>query len=137
MSDCEEFNPSLDSNEAQHPARDGDRQSLFMHAALSLAYLGGPQTVRIRNLSKGGVMVETALTVQVGEAFVLDLPNVGQVSGRVAWTAEGRFGAAFDAAIDPMLVRRKVVVNSSAHEAYVDLNKRVGRPAFGHLNRRS
>lgn len=126
----------VDLEEPQHSARGADRQSLFMHGDLTLAYMDAPQTVRIRNLSATGVMVETALPVQSGEAFLLELPNVGPVRGRVAWAREGRFGAAFDSQIDPLQVRRKIEVTTPASEAYVDLGKRAGRPGFAHLNKR-
>ena len=136
MSEFEEEDFPVEPTDAQHPERDGDRQSLFMHGELTLSYMEQPQTVRIRNLSKGGVMVETALPVTNGEAFTLVLPNVGPVRGRVAWVGGGRFGAAFDAPIEPNDVRRKIVVKSPAYEGYVDLNRRPGRPGFAHLNRR-
>jgi hypothetical protein len=119
-----------DGVDAPHAQRDGERQSLFMHGELTLSYMDAPQRVRIRNLSKGGVMVETALPVHIGENLIIELPNIGAVRGRAAWVMEGRFGVSFDALVDPNQVRRKVVVTTKKEEAYVDLNKRMGRPGF-------
>ena len=64
--------------------------------------------VRIRNLSAGGLMAEAPVDVERGDVVHVDLRNVGDVSGKVAWTAEGRFGVAFDHPIDPKLVRKSV-----------------------------
>lgn len=114
----------------QHPARDGERHSLFMHADLTLSYMSAPQRVRIRNLSKGGVLVETGLPCHVGEDLIIILPNIGAVRGQVAWVMEGRFGVAFEAPVDPNQVRRKVTITTPKEEAYVDLQKRAGRPGF-------
>lgn len=130
MSDSLQGEQGASVSDAPHAERDGERQSLFMHGELTLSYMDAPQRVRIRNLSKGGVMVETALPVHIGENLVIELPNIGAVRGRAAWVMEGRFGVAFDAEVDPNQVRRKVEVTSAKNEAYVDLNKRIGRPGF-------
>ncbi len=68
----------------------------------------GPQQVRIRNLSERGLMAEPGYPVSVGTVAVLDLPGVGEVQGRVAWSAEGRIGVALDNSIDPSLVQAAV-----------------------------
>jgi hypothetical protein len=68
----------------------------------------GPQEVRIRNLSDRGLMAEPGYPVAAGTRAVLTLPGVGEVSGRVAWYAEGRIGVALDAVIDPEQVQRAV-----------------------------
>lgn len=130
MSDSLPDDHCAEADPAPHAERNGERQSLFMHGALTLAYMDTPQRVRIRNLSKGGVMVESTLPVEMGERLVIELPNIGAVRGRAAWVVEGRFGVAFDAEVDPNQVRRKVEITSPKNEAYVDLNKRVGRPGF-------
>jgi hypothetical protein len=68
----------------------------------------GPQEVRIRNLSDRGLMAEPGYPVAAGTRAVLTLPGVGEVTGRVAWYAEGRIGVALDSVIDPGQVQRAV-----------------------------
>lgn len=68
----------------------------------------GPQQVRIRNLSERGLMAEPGYPVSVGTVAVLDLPGVGEVQGKVAWSAEGRIGIALDRSIDPLVVQAAV-----------------------------
>ncbi|HET6523841.1 PilZ domain-containing protein [Sphingopyxis sp.] len=92
-------------------SRGADRDSLFMQAQLALPG-GGSVTVRVRNLSPGGMLAEAKVTVAQGAAVEVDLRNVGSVAGRVIWVGEGKFGIAFDRAIDPQAVRRKVVSQS-------------------------
>lgn len=64
--------------------------------------------VRVRNLSSGGLMAEYAKPVAIGDRVMVKLRGVGDVEGRIAWTAEGRVGVAFDAEIDPKLARKPV-----------------------------
>jgi len=68
----------------------------------------GPQEVRIRNLSDRGLMAEPGYPVVAGTRAVLTLPGIGEVTGRVGWSAEGRIGVALDATIDPEQVQRAV-----------------------------
>ena len=68
----------------------------------------GPQEVRIRNLSDRGLMAEPGYPVMAGTRATLTLPGIGEVTGRVAWYAEGRIGVALDDTIDPEQVQRAV-----------------------------
>jgi len=68
----------------------------------------GPQQVRIRNLSDRGLMAEPGYPVPAGTKATLVLPGIGDVTGRVAWYAEGRIGVALDDVIDPEVVQRAV-----------------------------
>lgn len=84
------------------------RDSLFLMARLTIEGDRVTRDVRVRNLSEGGLMVELARSVAVGAAVMLELRGIGEVTGRVAWQAEGRIGVAFDEPIDPMLARKPV-----------------------------
>jgi hypothetical protein len=76
---------------------------------------GPPIAIRVRNLSASGLMAETAAAPAPGVAVVIDLRNIGAVSGIVAWSDQGRFGITFDEPIDPRLARKPV--GTHANEA--------------------
>lgn len=70
---------------------------------------GGPDVqVKVRNLSGGGMMAESPVGFGRGELVEADLRGIGLVSGKIAWTAGGRIGIAFDRAVDPALARKPV-----------------------------
>ena len=84
------------------------RDSLFLQAALKLADEPVARDVRIRNLSEGGLMAELGRVVDPGTPILLELRGIGELSGKVAWCAEGRMGIVFDRKIDPQLARKPV-----------------------------
>lgn len=105
----ETHRPATVDEEVAALSRSADRDSLFMQAGLTLAGRPDPISVRVRNLSPGGMLAEARLAVEQGTAVEVELRNVGAVSGRVIWTGEGKFGIAFERPIDPQAVRRQVV----------------------------
>jgi len=100
--------PASVDEEVAALSRGADRDSLFLQASLILPG-ANPVTVRVRNLSPGGMLAEANVNVAQGEAVQVDLRNVGPVAGRVIWVGEGKFGIAFDRPVDPQAVRRQVV----------------------------
>jgi hypothetical protein len=104
--------PSSVDEEVAALSRSADRDSLFMQAALILPGSADPVTVRVRNLSPGGMLAEAKVKVAQGAAIEVDLRNVGPIAGRVIWVGEGKFGIAFDRPVDPQAVRRQVVSQS-------------------------
>ncbi|HWT41336.1 MAG TPA: PilZ domain-containing protein [Sphingopyxis sp.] len=100
--------PASVDEEVAALSRGADRDSLFLQASLILPG-ANPVTVRVRNLSPGGMLAEASVNVAQGEAVQVDLRNVGPVAGRVIWAGEGKFGIAFDRPVDPQAVRRQVV----------------------------
>lgn len=50
---------------------------------------------RVRNLSAGGMMLETQRGLRVGHEITLELRSGGVLSGRVVWTKPGRAGIQF------------------------------------------
>ncbi|MDF0488964.1 PilZ domain-containing protein [Sphingomonas sp. H39-1-10] len=90
--------------------RSGARDSLLVMADLRVGDI--KTTVRVRNLSAGGLMAEYQQGLEVGTEVEVDLRGVGAVRGRVAWSAAGRIGIAFDRQIDPMLARKPVGTGS-------------------------
>ena len=103
--------PASVDEEVAALSRGADRDSLFLQASLILPG-ADPVTVRVRNLSPGGMLAEGRVNVAQGAAVEVDLRNVGPVSGRVIWEGEGKFGIAFDRPVDPQAVRRQVVSQS-------------------------
>lgn len=92
-------------NDAEGTARDTGRDSLFLRADVRIPGKCAETDVRVRNLSAGGMMAEAPVSVERGDIVHVQLRNVGDVTGKVAWKAEGRFGIAFDHPIDPKQVR--------------------------------
>ena len=87
--------------------RSEPRDSMFLMA--TVRRVGGTDVaVKVRNLSPGGMMAECPTSFFRDEAIEAELRGVGPVTGRVAWTAGGRIGVAFDHPIDPRLARRPV-----------------------------
>jgi len=88
--------------------RNISRDSLFLMADLKLEGEDTPHRVKVRNLSKGGMLAENGPAVVRGAKLTIDLKNIGPVQGVVAWVQDGRFGIAFTHEIDPKLARAKV-----------------------------
>jgi len=102
--------PSSDSATDPSHTRDAARDSMFLQATLRPAdgISAGPFSVRVRNLSAGGMMAEADVQPVIGDQITVELRNIGEVSGRVAWVRAPRFGVTFDAAINPKLARKPV-----------------------------
>ena len=66
--------------------------------------------VMIRDLSFWGFQAEAELELKEGEFVSVDLPNLGLVRARVAWSRGGKFAASFLAPVDV----RKCVRKASA-----------------------
>ena len=62
--------------------------------------------VRVRNLSERGMGAISGHAFREGELITVNIPNIGKVSGRIAWTRKGAFGVYFPhEAIDPYRAR--------------------------------
>jgi hypothetical protein len=84
------------------------RDSLFLLASLKIEGVRDEMSVRVRNLSAGGLMAELPEPVSPDSAVEIELRGVGRLTGRVAWQTEGRAGIAFDRPIDPQRARKPV-----------------------------
>lgn len=102
--------PTTTDEEVAALSRSTDRDSLFMQANVLIPGQQTPVTVRVRNLSAGGMLAEAKVRgLAQGAEIEAELRNVGFVPGRVVWVGEGKFGIAFDHPVDPQAVRRQVV----------------------------
>lgn len=104
---------SASSSDDPSSQRSGARDSLLLSAQLRID--GEPEvTVRVRNLSSGGLMAEYAQPVVSGMPVEVDVRGIGRIGGRIAWSAEGRIGIAFDREIDPMAARKPIAARSTS-----------------------
>jgi hypothetical protein len=92
-------------------ARGDARDSLFLQAEVAVADWPAPVVARVRNLSPGGMLAESVHQVAEGTMMQVTLPNVGAITARCVWSGEGRFGVAFDHAIEAQAVRRRSAAN--------------------------
>ena len=121
--------PTSVDEEVAALSRGADRDSLFMQAEVAIEGRPAPVTVRVRNLSAGGMLAESPVSVVQGAVVEVALRNIGPVPGRIVWTGEKKFGIAFDRAINPQAVRRDVAPKMEEVPATLSglrLNK--GRP---------
>ena len=88
--------------------RNEPRDSLLLTARFRLKGEKENTQVRIRNLSAGGLMAEVPGGIEPDTAVEVEVRGIGWISGRIAWTAVGRAGVAFDRQIDPKKARKPV-----------------------------
>ena len=100
--------PTSVDEEVAALSRGTERDSLYMQAVVTIEGTPAPGSVRVRNLSAGGMLAESPVVVSQGVTVDVELRNIGSVSGRIVWTGEKKFGIAFDRAINPQAVRRDV-----------------------------
>lgn len=96
--------------------RSTQRDSLLLTAQFRLAGESESEQVRVRNLSAGGLMAEVTRPLSIGDKVEVDVRGVGWISGKIAWSAAGRVGVAFDYQIDPKAARKPV--GKGAHTPY-------------------
>ena len=105
---------SIFLDDSQTPATgDRGRDSLLLLARLKVEGMPNDLSVRVRNLSAGGLMAELPEPVSPESAVQIELRGIGLVSGRVAWQTEGRAGIAFDRPIDPQRARKPLGARAS------------------------
>ncbi len=103
-------NHSQDGTEAQ---RRDERDSLLVLARIQIdGAPGNGETVRVRNVSSGGLMAQSSADYRVGAGVVVELDGIGAVRGSVAWTEAGRIGIAFDHPVDKARARKPKVVKT-------------------------
>jgi hypothetical protein len=121
--------PEQDDDDRFAQLRAEPRDSMFLLA--TLRRVGGPEVqVKIRNLSSGGMMAESPLSFLRDDRIEVDLRGIGTVPGRIAWTAGGRLGIQFDAAIDPRLARKPVAAAPAPQQQLVKPSRAMWRPGI-------
>ena len=99
---------AADTSDSEAGGEQRARDSLFLMGRLRTPALQGIFSVRIRNLSAGGLMAEFDTSLDRDTPVEVEVRGVGWVKGRVAWFAVGRTGVAFDTPIDPQRARKPV-----------------------------
>jgi hypothetical protein len=83
------------------------RDSLFLLAQIKHEDTPGDgETVRVRNVSSGGLMADAPEDFRQGVRVEVMLEGIGVVRGVVAWSEAGRIGIAFDHPIDKARARK-------------------------------
>jgi hypothetical protein len=100
-SDETRSNGDVESESARRPPRN----SLFMLSKITFHNTGKLIEARVRNISSGGMLVESSVFCEPGDQIEAELRNIDTVKGRVSWREGNHFGIAFDHAIDPDQVR--------------------------------
>jgi PilZ domain len=88
--------------------RQSSRDSLFLSAEITVEGARKPVTVRVRNLSPGGMMIDGNPIFHEGAIVSADVRGIGAVAGKIAWVIDERAGVAFDEEIDPKEARAPV-----------------------------
>lgn len=92
---------------ATESQRRDQRDSLFVLARIKPeGQAGEGVSVRVRNVSSGGLMADAPDDYRPGMRIEIALENVGEVAGLVAWAEAGRIGVAFDHPIDKARARK-------------------------------
>jgi hypothetical protein len=112
------FLPGDQPADSSLPVR-AKRDSLFLLTVIADTQ-GAVGQARVRNLSATGLMADCDHMFLKGDAVIVELRGVGEVSGHVAWANGQRIGVAFDRPIDPQLARKPVHVGpADAMPAYL------------------
>ena len=106
--------PPIDFAAEDVALRTNRRDSLFMKATVRCDRINHSFDVVVRNVSAGGMLVDSKLDLTNGDRVVTLFDGVGEVPGRVVWVQQGRFGVAFDVTINPQLVRKPVKTRAKA-----------------------
>lgn len=84
------------------------RDSLFLSATLRRLADGSERSVRVRNLSAGGMMADCRDLLILDEPVEVVLRNIGTVNGKIAWLSEDKVGVTFNHEINPKAARKPV-----------------------------
>lgn len=87
--------------------RSETRESMFLLATVRRPR-GVDVSIKVRNLSPGGMMAECPGGFVRGEPVEVELRGIGMVPGKVAWTASGRIGVQFNGTIDHRRARTPI-----------------------------
>jgi hypothetical protein len=88
--------------------REKSRESIFLGAQIMFGDAKAPVNARIRNISPGGMMVDTVKAFPKGVRISATIKGIGEVSGTIAWSTATRIGISFDEQVDPKLARISV-----------------------------
>ncbi|TVV70227.1 PilZ domain-containing protein, partial [Sphingomonas solaris] len=97
--------PSHDHEPAPIVPR-AQRGSVLLIATIEHDGKQEPTRHRVRDLSTGGVRIDNALVLRVGDTVTVSIGAVHALAATVRWIRDGLAGLAFAAAIDPEQARK-------------------------------
>jgi hypothetical protein len=92
---------------------------------VSLGTDKGPGNALVRNLSEGGMLIETDAISDVGASILIDLPGIDPIEGMIVWRKESLLGCSFANPI-PTAVISAVLLQVPPQRAFDD----PGQPEF-------
>jgi hypothetical protein len=105
------------------------RDSMFLMATVRRP--GGQDvTVKVRNLSPGGMMAECPVGFARNESIEVELRGIGRVAGTIAWSTGGRIGVSFADPVDPRDARKPVAASGGAQPLLVKASRSMWRPSL-------
>lgn len=98
---------SIGDGKAELRARAASRLNFFLTTVISRDGRAD-FSARVRNLSAGGMMIETGEALVPGTQVTARVRGIGVIDGTVAWAGPRRCGIAFATPVDPELARKPV-----------------------------
>ncbi|ABC64331.1 helix-turn-helix domain-containing protein [Erythrobacter litoralis] len=84
----------IDDNASEEAGRNEPRR--FVRLLTEGIRTGGETaSLRLHNISVGGLMIESPVDFEVGEELAIDLPDVGPTDAKIVWRSETLYGARF------------------------------------------
>lgn len=78
------------------------RYAVVLSAQILAEGLSAPVSIRVCNISAGGLMAVVPSHVRLGGMVAVVIRHAGRLFGRIAWAQDGRIGIKFDREIDPV-----------------------------------
>ena len=100
--------PETDEEQRYGRVRAEPRKNMFL-MAVARRPAGPDVTVKVRNLSSGGMMAECPAGFARNESIEINLSGIGWIAGTIAWSTGGRIGVSFAEPIDPGEARKPVI----------------------------
>ncbi|MFC0204104.1 helix-turn-helix domain-containing protein [Novosphingobium soli] len=90
---------------------------------------GESTQVIVHNFSETGVLLESRVALEIGEAIELDLPDAPQVRSRVVWASGSLYGCAFEMAIPAATLRAAELRSAVQTELGLGAAPAIARPS--------
>lgn len=104
------------------------RYAVVLNAQIVSDALADPVSIRICNISAGGLMAVVPSRVALGGPVAVVIRHIGRLFGRVVWAQKDRIGVRFDQEIDPeaLLADRaeRALAPSQMANRFVEMAKR-------------
>ena len=118
--------PELPSSEQFETAE--RRYAVVLSAQINGDSFADPVSIRICNISAGGLMAVVPPHVTVGGRVAIVIRHVGKLFGHIVWARKDRIGIKFDHEIDPVALladrAERAAAPSLMANKFVELTKR-------------